>query len=154
MKTTRKDSVRGYRVDFSCDTVYLNYSFAAKAQRDFLSPEAARLREIKAAFPSIRVMVEAGRKITTARRTKRLTYKNMEAYIGTMDNAEVLLKQFETVKQESKAQRSPYKYVRDWFEAQFPNYKKAKAFQPKEENEKVVKIPSPAETPLDKASGQ
>ena len=129
MKSIRSDEVRGYRIDFSCDTVYLNYTFAAKAMRDFLSPEAKRLKEIKEAFPSISVVVEAGRKITTARRTKRLKYENMEAYIGTMENADELLAEFEIVKLQSKVQASPYKFVRDWFETQFPNYREAKIFR-------------------------
>ena len=138
MKKTRSDAVRGYYIDFSCDTVYLNYSFAAAAEKDFLSPEAKRLRAIKKAFPSFEVVVKAGRKITTTRKTKRLTYENMEGYIGTMDNAAELLKAFETVKQESKVQKSPYKYVRDWFEAQFPNYKEAKVFQEEKKQEAPV----------------
>ena len=115
--------------------MYLTYSFAAAAERDFLSPEAKRLRAIKKAFPAFQVVVKAGRKITTARKTKRLTYENMEGYIGTMDNAAELLKVFETVKQQSKTQPSPYKHVRDWFESQFPNYKEAKIFQEEKKQE-------------------
>ena len=129
MKKAHSDEVRGYRIDLTCDTVYLNYTFAAKAARDFLSPEAERLRAIKEAFPSINVVVKAGRTITTTRPTKRLKYKNMEAYIGTMDNADELLAEFETVKLRSKNQPSPYKYVRDWFEDKFPKYREAKIFR-------------------------
>ena len=135
MKKTRSAAVRGYYIDFSCDTVYLNYSFADAAEKDFLSPEAKRLRAIKKAFPSFEVVVKAGRKITTTRKTKRLTYENMEIYIGTMDNAAELLKAFETVKKQSKKENSPYKYVRDWFETQFPNYKEAKVFQEEKKQE-------------------
>lgn len=150
MKKTRSDSVRGYRIDFSCDTVYLNYSFAAKATRDFLSPEAKRLREIKEAFPTMSVVVEAGRKITSTRPTKRLTYENMEAYIGTMENADELLTQFNIVKQQSKAQRSPYKFVRDWFETQFPHYKEASAFH--DDESETEKTDETKPVPLPKVS--
>ncbi len=150
MKITRSDAVRGYYIDFSCDTVYLNYSFADAAEKDFLSPEAKRLRAIKKAFPSFEVVVKAGRKITTTRKTKRLTYENMEIYIGTMDNAAELLKAFETVKKQSKKENSPYKYVRDWFETQFPNNKEAKVFQeektqeasaPDTKSENITEVP-------------
>lgn len=129
MKTVRADAVRGYRLDFGSDTLYLNYTFAEKAEKDFLSAEAKRLRQIKKAFPTIQVVVEAGRKIITTRPTKRLTYKNMEIYIDTLDNAEEMLTLFDKIKRKSKVELSPYKYVRDWFEAQFPGYKFAKVFQ-------------------------
>ena len=140
MKAERIDTVRGYRLDFSSDTVYLNYTFAEKAQKDFLSAEAKRLREIKEAFPSIHVIVEAGRKITSTRPTKRLTYENMETYIGTMENSTALMKEFTKVKSQSKVEPSPYKFVRDWFETQFPEYKKAKVFQ---EAKKEQDAPAP-----------
>ena len=140
MKATRVDDVRGYRIEFTSNTVYVNKKFAAAATRDFLSAEALRLREIQEAFPEICVVVKAGREITTPRRTKRLTYENMEVYIGTMDNADELLAQFELVKQKSKPQPSPYKYVRDWFEAQFPNYRDAKIFCEGSSDEKKLSL--------------
>lgn len=142
MKQVRTDKVRGYRIDFSCDTVYLNYTFAAAAERDFLSSEAKRLREIKEAFPAFKVVVKAGREITTTRRTKRLTYENMEEYISTFDNADELLAEFEITKKQSKSSPSPYKFVRDWFEARFPNYKTASVFTEKGQPSEITKIPA------------
>lgn len=142
MKKTRTDNVRGYRIDFSCDTVYLNYTFAAAAERDFLSSEAKRLREIKEAFPAFKVVVKAGREITATRRTKRLTYENMEEYISTFDNADELLAEFEITKRQSKSSPSPYKFVRDWFEARFPNYKTASIFAEKGQPNEITKIPA------------
>ena len=142
MKKTRTDNVRGYRIDFSCDTVYLNYTFAAAAERDFLSSEAKRLREIKEAFPAFKVVVKAGREITATRRTKRLTYENMEEYISTFDNADELLAEFEITKRPSKSSPSPYKFVRDWFEARFPNYKTASVFAEKGQPNEITKIPA------------
>ena len=140
MKTVRKDAVRGYRIDFAANTVYMNYTFAARAQSDFCSPEAERLREIKAAFPAINVIVQAGRKIRTTRKTKNLTYKKMAQFIEVQENSTELLQKFETVKQESKAQRSPYKYVRDWFEAQFPKYKDASIFVEEDKADNTAKL--------------
>ena len=137
MKKVRADKVRGYRVDFSCDTVYLNYTFASAAERDFLSDEAKRLRQIRKAFPSFKFVVKAGRNITTTRRTKRLTYKNMEEYISTFDNADELLAEFEITKKQSKTSPSPYKFVRDWFEDKFPSYKVASIFAEKD----IAKLP-------------
>ena len=52
----------------------------------------------------------------------------MEKYILVHENAEELLEVFTTVKAASVALASPYKYVADWFKAQFPNYKDAVVF--------------------------
>lgn len=117
-------TVKGYKIDYTANTVFVNHKFYAEAQRDFFSPEAEMLRKIKEAFPSMKVVEKAGKNITTPRPTKRLTYENMAKHINAYDNADELLARFETVKALSAAVKSPYKYVRDWFEAQFPNYNK------------------------------
>ena len=70
----------------------------------------------------MKIVEKAGRTITTPRPTKRLTYENMAKHIMAYNNADELLARFETVKAASVVVKSPYKYVRDWFEAQFPNY--------------------------------
>lgn len=120
--------VKGYKIDYSNNTVYVNHKFYAEAQKNFFSAEAEMLRKIKEAFPSMNVVEKAGRTITTPRPTKRLTYENMEKHIKAYDNADELLDRFETVKVASVVVKSPYKYVRDWFEAQFPNYNTPSAF--------------------------
>ena len=48
--------------------------------------------------------------------------------MNVFQNADKLLAQFEVVKECSKQQPSPYKFVLDWFKAQFPNYKKQPDF--------------------------
>ena len=55
--------------------------------------------------------------------TARLTEEEIELD----ENSKELLAMFETVKMMSKPLASPYKYVRDWFKAQFPNYDKPSA---------------------------
>jgi hypothetical protein len=49
----------------------------------------------------------------------------MEKYIKVYENADELMEVFKTVKTASVALASPYKYVCDWFKAQFPDYKKS-----------------------------
>ena len=127
----KNEVVKGYKIDYTANTVFVNYKFYAEAQRDFFSPEAEMLRKIKEAFPSMKIVEKAGKNITTARPTKRLTYENMVKHIKAYDNAEELLERFETVKKASAVVKSPYKYVRDWFEAQFPNYNKPVSFTEK-----------------------
>ena len=48
--------------------------------------------------------------------------------MSVFKNADELLAQFDTVKRCSLGQNSPYKFVREWFEAQFPKYKELPDF--------------------------
>ena len=59
---------------------------------------------------------------------KKLTYSLMLKYIVRMPNAVELVQEYERAKLRSKSQKSPYKYVTDWFEEKFPNYDKALTF--------------------------
>ena len=128
MKKTRTDKdVRGYRIDFEHGTLVMNFKFAEAVRTDFGSPQYQRYKAILADFPHLKPVAEAGRKITTTRPNKRLTYENMEKHIWCYPNAEELLVAFETAKIKSKVVASPYAYVVDWFRAQFPNYKDGKA---------------------------
>lgn len=138
----KNEVVKGYKIDYTANTVFVNYKFYAEAQRDFFSPEAEMLRKIKEAFPSMKIVEKAGKNITTPRPTKRLTYENMVKHIKAYDNAEELLERFETVKKASTVVKSPYKYVRDWFESQFPNYNKPVSFT--EKGLYIVPIVAPA----------
>jgi len=111
----------GYKIDFTTNTLIMNYKFAAAAKK-FSSAEYNTIKDIQADFPNINIITKAGRKITTPRPNKRLTYANMESYIKAHENADELLMMFNKTKQLSKILKSPYKYVCDWFVAQFPDY--------------------------------
>lgn len=100
----------------------MNYKFAAAAAK-YGTPENVLLKNIRNDFPGMTEVVISGREQTTPRPNHRLTYENMEKYIKASSGFEELLMEFETVKAQSKAATSPYKYVCDWFFAQFPNYK-------------------------------
>ena len=114
-------SQKGYKIDYSTNTLIMNYKFAKSAQ-DFGSPEYVLLKSLKTDFPMMKTITKAGRKIDTTRLTKRLTYVNIEEHIKAYCNSEDLLENFELAKQLSKPLASPYKYVRDWFYTQFPDY--------------------------------
>lgn len=131
-----KSKVTGYKIDFASNTITLNYKFAAAAAQ-FNSPEYQLLRDIKKDFPEMTEIIQPGRRITTPRPTKRLTYENMRKHIEVYENSEELLKTFGMVRALSKPLKSPYKYVRDWFEEQFPNYKENPTF----EDGKIIAIP-------------
>ena len=87
------------------------------------------MKGIRKDFPGMAEVVMSGREQKSPRPNTRLTYENMEKFIEVQEDSEALLEVFETVKALSQACASPYKYVCDWFKAQFPNYKKAPVFK-------------------------
>ena len=138
MATTKKVTPgrEGYKILFNENTVIMNYKFAAAAAK-YGTPENKLMKNIREDFPGMAEVVVSGREQTSAKSNSRLTYENMETHIKVYENADELMDVFESVKALSKTCASPYKYVRDWFEAQFPNYKKAPVFQ----NGKLTIVP-------------
>ena len=119
MKT---NNVKGYKIDFTTQTVTVNYKFS-KAMSDVGSLEYNLLKTIQRDFPNMKIMVAAGRKNKTCHHDKNLTYKNMETYISTKDNADELMAAYWMARTESNIQTSRYAHVRKWFISQFPNYR-------------------------------
>ena len=138
MATTKKVTPgrEGYKILFNENTVIMNYKFAAAAAK-YGTPENKLMKNIRNDFPGMTEVVVSGREQTSAKKNTRLTYENMETHIKVYENADELMDVFESVKALSQTCASPYKYVRDWFEAQFPNYKKAPVFQ----NGKLTIVP-------------
>ena len=126
MATTKmiKPGREGYKILFDTNTVIMNYKFAAAAAK-YGTKENRIIRNIRHDFPGMTELVVAGRVQTTAKANHRLTYENMEKHIRVYDNADELLEVFKTVKAASVTVASPYKYVADWFKAQFPDYRTA-----------------------------
>ena len=127
----------GYKILFDKNTVIMNYKFAAAAAK-YGTPENVLLKNIRNDFPGMTEAVVSGREQTTPRPNHRLTYKNMEKYIMACGDAETLLEEFATVKAQSKAAASPYKYVCDWFTTKFSDYKTAQKANKKTESEKEI----------------
>jgi hypothetical protein len=127
--TTRsiKPGREGYKILFNENTVIMNHKFAAAAAK-YGTKENKLMKDIRNDFPGMKEVIVSGRVQTTAKANHRLTYKNMEKHIMVYENADELLEVFATVKAASVAVASPYKYVADWFKAQFPNYKDAVVF--------------------------
>ena len=118
-----------YKVDFVNNTLTMTKAFEDAASNP-TSQEYKLLQQIRADFPGLTNIDKARRAPKKARPTKNLTYKHMEQYMSVFQNADKLLAQFEVVKECSKQQPSPYKFVRDWFEAQFPKYREQPDFSP------------------------
>ena len=130
MATTKRVTPgrEGYKILFNENTVIMNHKFAAAAAK-YGTKENDLMKKIRTDFPGMKELIVSGREQTKARANSRLTYENMETYIGVYENAEELLEVFTTVKAASTALANPYKYVSDWFKAQFPDYKKPLVFK-------------------------
>ena len=118
----------GYKIMFAENTVIMNKKFAAAAAK-YGTIENITLYHIRNDFPGMKEVIVTGRECDKVKPNHRLTYENMEKHIMVYENAEELLNVFDTVKAASAAVASPYKYVCDWFKAQFPNYNKPVVFQ-------------------------
>lgn len=118
----------GYKIDFTTNTITMNYKFAAAAGV-VGSAEYNIIKQIRIDFPGMTEIVQSGRTQKTARPNKRLTYANMKLHIEAYENSKELLEVFETVKALSKPLASPYQYVADWFTTQFPDYQKTPIFK-------------------------
>ena len=133
-------ATNGCKIDFTNNTLVMNYKFHSASQ-EYGTPENNLVKEILKDFPSLTVVVKAGRDVKTTNKNKRLTYENMEKHISCYPNAEELLAMFKTAKIMSKPLASPYAYVVDWFRAQFPDYKKTPIFQDEKLTAAPVKAP-------------
>ena len=114
---------KGYKILFAENTVIMNKKFAAAAA-EYGTVENITLYHIRNDFPGMKEVVVSGRECDKAKPNHRLTYDNMEKHIAVYENADELMDVFKTVKAASLATASPYKYVADWFKAQFPDYNK------------------------------
>ena len=116
-----------YQVDFVNNTFTMTKAFE-EALNNPASEEYKLFLQLRADFPGLTIIRKTRRSPKKARPTKNLTYANMEKYMSVFKNAGELLAQFEVVKTCSLEQPSPYKFVRDWFETQFKNYKEQPDF--------------------------
>ena len=80
-----------------------------------------------------------------------MTFENMKAYIATQPNAKELRKEFDTMKERSKIQKSPYQYMLSWFEAKFDGYNDLDQFMAEKEAERKAKE---AEKAAEKAAAE
>ena len=118
----------GYKIDFENNTLVMNYKFYTASQ-EYGTAQNKLVKNIMKDFPSLAVVVKSGRETKTPNKNKRLTYANMEKHIAVYENADELMEVFESVKALSATVASPYKYVSDWFVAQFPDYRETPSFK-------------------------
>ena len=109
------------------NTVTVTKAFEKNA-RIYGTPEYKLWREFKAENSDFVMVTKTIKKNPNKKTTLNLKYENMEAFIDEQENAKTLKAEFEKVKKMSKVQKSPYKYVLDWFEKKFKGYESYDTF--------------------------
>lgn len=128
------------KIDVEKNEIYVSKAFQKQATI-YGTPEFRQWREIRNEFPNIKMVIAKSNRTSDLYNT---TYAKMEKYINTFDNAEAILAEMKKVRERSKIQRNPHRYVLAWFESMFPDYKTSDIFQEDEqaaESSKVVPMP-------------
>ena len=147
MKKTTSASVIRYIND---TTAQVTKAFEKKACI-FGTEEFKLWREYKKEFPKAKMVTKSIKKTPDQKNRRNMPFENMEAYIATQPDAKTLKKEFETIKQRSQIQKSPYQYVLSWFEAKFEGYDDLKQFMAEKETERKAKE---AEKAAEKAAAE
>lgn len=114
--------IKGYKIDYQDNLFIMNLKFQKKAA-EYGSAEYVIRKNILADFPTMKTVVRSGRTKKAPRYNKNFTYDNMLLYLSMQANSEDLIEKFVEVKKQSKGQKCPYKFVTDWFEREFPDYR-------------------------------
>ena len=105
----------GYYLDFVNNTFYMTLTFKKKSDV-YGTSEYALVNRIQDEYPTVNLIVNKPERKTT------ITFDLMEKYIKIMPNAVQRMAEYKSVQLKSHAFRSPYKYVVEWFNKQYPNY--------------------------------
>ena len=107
----------GYYYDFATATLYMTADFE-KNSNSYGTNEYRMLNRILDKFPN------AILKVYKAKSNNLVTYKMMEDFIRAMPNAAANYAEYKRIKLQSRAHRSAYKFVSEWFKEKFPHYGK------------------------------
>ena len=135
MKKTTSASVIRYIND---TTAQVTKAFEKKACI-FGTEEFKLWREYKKEFPKAKMVTKSIKKSEKQKKRRNMTFENMKAYIATQPNAKELRKEFDTMKERSKIQKSPYQYMLSWFEAKFEGFNDLDQFMIQKEAERKAK---------------
>lgn len=119
--------MKGYHINFTQNTMTITSAFQTAANNP-ASEEYKLLAQIKADYPTMKIIRKSRRAAKRCNPSKGLTYANMERYMKAYKNAAELLEQFEKVKKLATVHPNRYLYVKNWFISQFPNYKELPDF--------------------------
>ena len=116
--------MRDIKIDYVSNTIIVTKVFLEAASTPY-SEESITLQNLQREFPNMRIATRNLQRRNISNPYKGLTYKFMRNYIKTMDEAN-LNKYIETIMHYEKFsdnQSLVYTQVRDWFLANYPDYK-------------------------------
>ena len=128
-----------YKYDVVSQTLTVTAKFA-EMMNDPISEEYKLVVRFQRDFPNLRVVKRTHKspKRCTSKSTgeqfscnqfKNLTYQRMEKFIGALPQNEAYLAEYTFVRDYASAvQTNGYKLVREWFVAQFPEFRKNPLF--------------------------
>lgn len=130
-----------YKMDFTTMTLTVTKAFEEKAQKPFTA-ENKVLVKFQKDFPNLTIVRKThrtpakyhtkGGDVFSCNQFKKLSYKNMEVFMYALPEGESKDKVIEAYNylrySAGLVQTSTYKAVREWFVAQFPEYRKDPLF--------------------------
>ena len=139
----KKTNVTGYSYDITTNTLTVTADFAKKASQ-LNTPEYRIVKQYRAEFPGIAIQRKTN---SASHSSKGIKYADMERYMRNCRSAERYLFVFGKVRELSKGQPNPYKYVRTWFDNLFPHYSEQPLIDGEGfiiENPDILALPAPA----------
>lgn len=138
----KKTNVNGYSYDVATNTLTVTADFAKKASQ-LNTLEYRIVKQYRAECPGITIQ----RKTSNASHShKGIKYADMERYMKMCRTADRYLFVFGKVRELSKGQPNPYKYVRTWFDNLFPHYSEQPMIDGEGfiiENPDILALPAP-----------
>ncbi len=127
-----------YKFDVASRTLTITAKFAAK-MNDPESDEYTLAKTLQADFPGLTIAKKTHKSATcyttksgekfNCNQFKNLTYSRMEKFMGALPDGDSYLREYTFVKDAASAiQHNGYALVRDWFIAQFPEFRKNPLF--------------------------
>ena len=112
------------KINHEKKNIIITKSFNKKAS-EVGSVEYETMKDLRIDFPNYKVKVKEIKKNPNKKSYAKLTYENMKKYIECIEsnNLDIL----EIVIKASKAQPSPYAFVKKWFLASYPDYREYNA---------------------------
>lgn len=114
---------KGYKIDFSANTVIINKNFEQAAQC-LNTPEFKLCRE----FREMGLTIARREKTEMKNRKPRPTYQQMEHYIEMLEGGETYKREYKAIRKEAETKKNPYSRVCAWFNRTFPDFTKPPVF--------------------------
>ena len=123
-----------YYIDFSKNAIVITRKFRDAASK-MDTEEYRTMMKLREHGMPIEVQAAPERK----KKSSSLSYTKMLKHISCLADAEAYKAEFEAVRELSKGEVNPYRYVLQWYEAKFPNHAEIPEF---DENLKIINTPA------------